>query len=147
MSDSRSASPTATGGCLCGAVRFEISAAPAMTAMCYCQTCRKTSGAGHAFNALVPADAMKIRGETRGYDSKADSGNTVTTSFCPTCGSPLFGKSSGFPGMVMVRVASFDDPNGVTPQMAVYTKRLLNWDHLDPSVKSFAAMPPAPGKG
>ncbi len=142
MSETKSDSPTMTGGCLCGAVRFQFSAAPAMTGMCYCETCRKTSGAGHAFHAMVPADSLKIRGETRGYNSTADSGNTVTSSFCPTCGSPLFGWSTGFPGAVMVRVAALDDPNAIAPQMAVYTNRRLDWDHLDPALQSFPAMPP-----
>lgn len=142
MSETMNATPATTGGCLCGAVRFEITAPPAMAGMCYCEICRKTSGAGHAFHAMVAADSLKIRGETRGYNSIADSGNTVTTSFCPTCGSPLFGRSTGFPGVVMVRVAALDNPNGVAPQMAVYTKRLLDWDHLDPALQAFPAMPP-----
>lgn len=146
MSNSTKASPVLKGGCLCGAVRYELMATPAMAGFCYCESCRKLSGSGHAFHAMVPEDTLKITGESRGFDWKADSGNTVTTSFCPTCGSPLFGKSSGMPGMVTVRAASLDDPSAVSPQMAVYTKRLLNWDHLDPTLPAFPEMPPMPSE-
>lgn len=135
------------GGCLCGAVRYEVTAAPAMTGFCYCESCRKLSGSGHTFHALTPEDAMTITGNLTEYDWKADSGHTVTTSFCPTCGSPLFGKSSGMPGMVTFRVASLDDPAAVSPQMAVYTKRLLAWDHLDMTLPAFKAMPPMSPEG
>lgn len=135
------------GSCLCGAVRYEVTAAPAMAGFCCCESCRKLSGSGHAFHALVPETAMKVSGNVRGFEWEADSGNTVVTSFCPTCGSPLFGKSSGMPGMVTFRVASLDTPEAVSPQMAVYTKRLLAWDHLDPALPAFQEMPPLPQEG
>lgn len=137
-----STSVTYKGGCLCGAVRYEIAAAPAMAGFCYCLSCRKLSGAGHAFHAMVPGNAFRVNGGTRKFTRPSDSGNRVTTSFCPNCGSPLFGKNSGFPGMVTVRVASFDDSSAVAPQMAVFAKRRQKWDHLDPPLPSFPEMPP-----
>lgn len=145
MGGSASAATSHKGGCLCGAVRYEVTADPVMAGFCHCFSCRKLRGAGHAFHAMVPEESLKVTGETRGFAWKADSGNTVTTSFCPQCGSPLFGKSSGFPGTVTFRVASLDEPSAMAPQMAVYTKRLLGWDHLDPSLPAFPAMPPMPG--
>lgn len=145
MSKSGSDSSVMEGGCLCGAVRYELTASPAMSGLCCCESCRKLSGSGHAFHAMVQQDALKIRGEVRGYTWQADSGNMITTSFCPTCGSPLFGKSAGMPGVINFRVASLDDPNKVSPQMALYTKRQLRWDRLDPALPTFAGMPPMPG--
>ncbi|MBI4184834.1 MAG: GFA family protein [Proteobacteria bacterium] len=133
------------GGCLCGAVRFRIIGSPIMAGHCHCLSCQKLSGSGHAFHAMVGEEAFEVSGETRGFSWTADSGNTVTTSFCPTCGSPLFGRSSGYPGMVTFRVASLDDPSVVRPQMAVYAKRLQPWDHLDPGLPAFPGMPPASG--
>jgi hypothetical protein len=135
---------THKGGCLCGAVRYEIAGEPMMSGFCYCQKCQKLSGAGHAFHAMVAEGAFHLTGATKGYAWIADSGNKVTTEFCPTCGSPLFGRSSGYPGMVTVRVASFDNPSTLAPQMAVYTKRRLAWDHDFPSLPSFPEMPPPP---
>jgi hypothetical protein len=46
------------------------------------------------------------------------------------------------PGMVFVRASSLDDPNVFKPQMVVYTDRAASWDYIDPSLPSFAAMPP-----
>lgn len=147
MNTERNASVDLKGGCLCGAVRYEVTAAPAMAGFCCCESCRKLSGSGHAFHALVPEAEMEISGNVREFEWKADSGNTVVTSFCPTCGSPLFGKSSGMPGMVTFRVASLDTPEAVSPQMAVYTKRLLAWDQFDPALPAFQEMPPMPQEG
>ena len=135
---------THKGGCLCGAVRYEIAGEPMMSGFCYCQMCQKQSGSGHAFHAMFPENAFRAQGATKGYTWTADSGHKVTTEFCPTCGSPLFGRSSGYPGMVTVRVASLDNQSAFEPQMAVYTKRRQTWDRDIPSLPSFPEMPPLP---
>ena len=138
------AGKTFSGGCLCGAVRYELKAEPVMTGICHCLSCQKLSGAGHAFHIMVPDDAFSVRGSTKGYSWKADSGNTVTTSFCVECGSPIYGLSTGFPGTVTVRAASLDEPSAVKPQMTVFSKRVQPWDHIEQGLPTFPAMPPMP---
>lgn len=129
------------GGCMCGAVHYEIDGPLIAAVQCYCLTCRKLSGSGHAFHAVVPVEAMKIVGETKGFASTADSGNTVINDFCPTCGTPLFGRNLGAPGMIGFRVASLDDPSQIMPQMAVYIKRLQPWDLRNSALPAFMEMP------
>lgn len=136
---------TQSGGCLCGAVRYEINGPLFKAGNCHCLGCQKLSGSGHAFHALFPEEAFTVTGKTQGYKWTADSGNTNTTEFCPVCGSPLFARNSGFPGMVTLRVASLDDPAQIMPQMAVYLKRRQPWDVLDRSLPTFMEMPAMPG--
>ncbi|MEF8713336.1 MAG: GFA family protein [Accumulibacter sp.] len=143
---SESATTVHQGRCLCGAIHFAAAGEPMMTGFCYCESCRRLSGAGHAFHALWPEAAVTLSGAARDFAWQADSGATVTTSFCPTCGSPLFGRSSGMPGMLTLRVANLDAPEAVTPQMAVYAKRRLCWDSLDPNLPAFDEMPPIPAQ-
>jgi len=147
MNDSAKPSAARQGGCLCGAVRYEISSDPEMTGVCYCSSCRRLSGSGHAFHALLPESALVFTGQVSTYEWTADSGGRVSSSFCPVCGSPLFGKSTAMPGVVTLRVASLDDPAPIKPQTAVYAKRLLPWDRLDPALPAFPEMPPAPAGG
>ncbi|MBI3435828.1 MAG: GFA family protein [Proteobacteria bacterium] len=131
------------GGCLCGAVRYELAAEPVMTGICHCLNCQKLSGSGHAFHIMVPEAAFSVCGTTKGYTWAADSGSKVTTSFCGECGSPMFGRTGSFPGMVTVRAASLDDPTAVKPQVRVFAKRQQPWDHADPALPAFPTMPPA----
>lgn len=135
------------GSCLCGNVRFQIADQPHMTANCHCLSCQKTSGAGHAFHLMFKTDQVEITGTTKGYEWTADSGNQVTTFFCPECGSSTHGQTSGFPGMITVRAAMLEQSDELTPQVSVYKKRLRNWDHLDENAPAFDAMPPAPAEG
>jgi hypothetical protein len=80
------------GGCMCGAVRYECSTEPLVTANCHCRDCQQSSGSPFASVLLVPQAAVKITGEVKWFDVKADSGNMFSRRFCPNCGSPLFGR-------------------------------------------------------
>lgn len=131
-----------TGGCDCGQVKITAGTEPVFSAICHCLNCQHSSGAGHNFFVVFPSDKVEIAGKTSVYNYKADSGNTASQHFCPTCGSQLYGETTGFPGMVGVRVACLDDSSNLKPQMEVYTKRLQAWDTLMDGIPSFPEMPP-----
>ncbi len=97
-----------TGGCLCGAVRYE-GREQRGGGHCQCIDCRKTSGTAHGSHMIVPEAAFTISGAVRFFDAPADSGSTVSRSFCPTCGSALYSRNSGMPGLIFVRASSLDD--------------------------------------
>jgi hypothetical protein len=131
-----------SGGCDCGAVKIKATTEPVFSAVCHCLNCQHSSGSGHNFFVVFPSDKVEITGKTSVYNYKADSGNTASSHFCPTCGSQLYGLTTGFPGMVGVRVACFEDSSDLKPQVEVYTKRLQAWDTLTEGIPSFPAMPP-----
>ena len=129
------------GGCLCGAVRYQGETQIA-GGHCHCIDCRKSSGTGHCSHMAVTAEGFSLTGEVRFYDAPADSGNIISRGFCPTCGSAVYSRNSGMPGLVFLRASSLDDPEVFQPQMIVYAKRAASWDRMDPDLPSFEAMPP-----
>lgn len=133
---------TITGGCACGAVRYEITAPPLMAGHCQCRDCQRMTGAGHASMMGVPEAAYRQTGTLRHFNAKADSGAMVARGFCPECGSFVIGRSTGMPGMVTVAAASLDEPAQFRPQLVVYTASAQPWDHVDPALPHFERMPP-----
>jgi hypothetical protein len=131
-----------TGGCHCGGVRYAITAEAVEGAHCHCTDCQRLSGAGHASHILFPAAALTLSGEVRTYALTADSGNSVTHAFCPTCGAPIWATSSGMPGMISVRAASLDDPERFDPQLAIFTRSARSWDPPVTGLRHFETMPP-----
>lgn len=129
------------GGCLCGAVRYAASGAPMMVGHCYCTDCRKASGTSHGTHAAFPEPAVSINGQTKAYESAADSGNTIARHFCANCGCALFSTNSAMPGAVFIRASSLDDPSQVTPMMTVYASRAPEWAVLDTARPVFSEMP------
>jgi hypothetical protein len=130
------------GGCACGAVRYSTNADPVMSGHCQCRKCQLLSGTGHASFAAFPAAAVDVKGKLDYWSYTADSGNTASRGHCPTCGSMVLGKTSGFKDMVAVQLASLDDPAKVTPQMVFYNAKAQPWDSLDTKLQRFPGMPP-----
>jgi hypothetical protein len=131
-----------TGGCHCGAIRYRSTADPIIGGHCHCTDCQSLSGSGHTTHVAFPAPALTIEGELSTYDHPADSGATITSGFCPQCGSPVTGKSSGMPGMLTVRVASLDDPSAYRPEMVVFARSAQPWDPIDPALPAHQGVPP-----
>jgi len=133
-----------TGGCRCGAVRYECTAEPVLAGHCHCRDCQHASGTSQNSALAVPKAALTITGEFTNYEVKADSGNMSCRGFCPTCGDPLFGKSSGMPDLIMIVFGSLDDPSVFQPTMNVFTENAPPWDHMDPNLPKFPGMPEMP---
>ena len=122
------------GGCSCGAVRYRVSAAPRFSFHCQCRQCQRATGTGHASLFVVPVDSVALSGELRFFAQTADDGNTVSRGFCPLCGSPVVGKSSGHPDIMLFTAASLDDPALFKPEKVVWSDSRQPWDYTDPGL-------------
>lgn len=130
-----------SGGCACGAIRYEIDGEPIFQNHCQCTDCQHKSGTGHGSYLTFPRAGVKVRGQATHWDIVADSGNVKTRSFCPTCGSPVYMRFSALPDIFTVHAASLDDPRRFKPQAVTYSVRGYAWDFIDPSVQRFDTMP------
>ena len=106
------------GGCLCGAVRFEITGEPLFMSYCHCSRCRKSAGAFAAIVMVRRADFRLLSGEAaiRQY---AEDGFQHVRSFCGTCGSAL-GELLGAHDTFPVAATALDDDPGVRPVIHVH---------------------------
>ncbi len=114
-----------TGGCLCGNVRFEASGRPYRVGICHCLDCRKHHGALFHASAIFPEAAVKVEGETRDYAGR---------SFCPRCGSPVFGRSAD---EIEVNLGSLDAPDQFKPTYELWTIRRETWLPPFPDMKDY----------
>jgi hypothetical protein len=127
-----------TGGCACGAIRYECSAAPLRMVNCHCRDCQLASGGAYAPTVVIARDAFKLtKGQPASFERKADSGNVARRAFCAACGTPLYASSSARSDFVGIRAASLDDPSWYKAQADVWVGSAQPWDHLDPAVPKF----------
>ena len=132
-----------TGGCACGAVRYEIAAEPMMMLDCQCRDCQRESGTGHASHLTFPRADAKVQGEASHWNAVGEQGTVKTRAFCPTCGSPVYMTFPAMPDFFVVRAASLDDPRRYKPQMVLWTAGAQPWDRVDPNLPTFEKMPPS----
>lgn len=109
-----------SGGCLCGAVRYDIGARPVRMVNCHCRTCQKATGALYMALLFVPDSALTVSGSYREYPTVSASGHTVYRAFCPQCGSPLFGRNSAFTQLRPVAAMTLDDPGLYQPELDMW---------------------------
>lgn len=130
-----------SGGCACGAVRYECSADPILAANCYCRDCQRSTGTQMASVMLVPKAAFKLTGELKHHDTVGDSGGTVSRGFCPNCGSPILSLIPMMPDAVALKAASLDDTSLFQPMMQVYLKSAPPWAAVRDDLMKFDKQP------
>lgn len=136
-------SKTYTGGCACGAIRYEISGEPIFSNHCQCRHCQQRSGTGHGSYMSFPnRKSVTLSGEVRQWNIAGDTGNVKSHAFCPICGSPAYLTTSAMPDLFIIHVGSLDDPSRYQPQVVTYAMRGLAWDVLAPALTKFDKMPP-----
>jgi hypothetical protein len=116
-----------TGGCFCGAVRYEISGKPEGPAVCYCEDCRKTVGAQSVAWVTVPEGSFRWTGDEA---VRYASSEHVVRTFCGTCGTSLTYRHDSRIKKRDVTIASLDRPEDIPPAGLVFPSGKLPWDDL-----------------
>ena len=132
-----------TGGCQCGAVRYEIAAVPLETYVCHCRECRRQSASAFGISVMVPAAAFRVtQGAAREWTRPADSGNVVVCHFCPNCGSRLWHDAPG-QATISVKGGSLDEPVDLSGATHIWTVRKLEGVVIPEGAKQYPGEPPA----
>ncbi len=117
-----------TGGCLCGAVRYEVNSEPAMQAVCHCSHCQRQAGSAFSTIVGVPEAAVKLTaGTPKSYIDHGESGKAVERQFCGNCGSPLFSLVEVMPGMTFIKSGTLDDTSFFQPTVHVWARSKQAW--------------------
>ena len=117
------------GGCLCGAIRYELDRSAVLSSQtCYCRDCQRSTGSGSTTFCAAPLSAFNITsGELATHSVTGDSGGSVRRSFCPKCGSPIVSKASVADGLLFVKAGSLDDASWVAPNKVYYESSAQPW--------------------
>jgi hypothetical protein len=134
--------PTYTGGCACGAIRYEIDATPIVENHCQCNECRRRGVTGHSSYLTFPDRAQaSITGAASTWSVAGASGNDKHHAFCPTCGTPVYLTFAAMPDLIVIHAGSLDDPDLFHPNLVTYTIRGYDWDTMDAGLAKFEKMP------
>lgn len=115
---------TFDGGCLCGKVRFRVTAPPLDSGYCHCRMCQRNSGAPVVAWVIFPTASFSwISGQPGVYASS----DHAKRNFCAGCGSYLVFTSTKFPAEVSVNTASFDEPKAFPPRKHIFVESRISW--------------------
>ncbi|HWT93547.1 MAG TPA: GFA family protein [Solirubrobacteraceae bacterium] len=131
------------GSCLCGGVRYRVTAPFGRINFCHCSRCRKHSGAAASVHGRVPGSGLELLSGADLLRTFQPPGGTPKT-FCVACGASLFG--AGWPDgeEVAIRFGTLDGDPGARPQFHGYVSSMAPWDVLpDDGLPRYEAGRPA----
>lgn len=121
------------GGCLCGAVRYQVRTSFEDCGVCHCRMCQRWTG-GPFFHAFTISERDV---SWTGTPAIWRSSDIAVRAHCGTCGTPLYWKGDATPGSVDIAVATLDQPNAAPPRFHMWTEAALDWPELDDGLRRF----------
>ncbi len=129
------------GSCLCGGIRYRLTAEPGAFGYCHCASCRKAGGSGHSANAPVAREHFHlVQGEDliREYESSPGK----FRAFCSHCGSPMYAYLSAAPDMLRLRLGSLDTPFLRQPLAHTWVSDKAPWEPIVDDIPQFDTFAP-----
>jgi hypothetical protein len=118
-----------TGGCLCGAVRFEITEPPVSASYCHCTRCQRRTGTAASAQARIVPGSLRI---TAGAEVVRPfvPPDGMAKSFCSSCGSHLWSEDPTDRSIQAVRLSAFDEDPGVKPSYRQFVAYAASWEPI-----------------
>ena len=118
-----------TGGCNCGAVRYEVTEPLPMASYCHCKRCQRRSGAAASPSAHpAPGSFRIVKGEDRLKSWNPEGGGEKL--FCGDCGSSVYVHNPGHPDSIGIRMGTFDEDPGVRPSVRQFVASAAPWEEI-----------------
>lgn len=118
-----------SGGCLCGAVRFELTQPAAAAGYCHCTRCQRRTGTASSAQARIDGHTLKIEGEESLAWWRHPEGG-FQKGFCSRCGSHLFARNPHDLQQASVRLGAFDGDPGVRPSWRTFVAYAAPWEPI-----------------
>ena len=133
------------GGCLCGAVRYCITAEPMTIYACHCTECQRRTGSAFALSMPVQRDAIEVlSGQPAPYRVTFADGRVKRGQFCGACGTRLWGEPPKRPNIALVATGTLDDTSWVQPVAHVWARSAQPWFVFPAGVPVFKTRPDDP---
>jgi hypothetical protein len=127
-----SAEPKITGGCLCGAIRWEADQAPFRAGICHCRECQRSLGNLFGPSLMFKHDAFQfVKGEPKWYQ-----GSLANRGFCSDCGSPIAFQYRGAKH-ITIWVGSLDRTDDFQPQAHWGVESKVPWVDILPDLPAY----------
>ena len=118
-----------TGGCLCGAVRFEVTEPLVSSGYCHCTRCQRRTGTAASPGArIAPGSLRVLAGEEHIKAYEPEDGFAKV--FCSACGSALWSRSQEDPDIFSIRLGAFDDDPGIRPTYRQFVAYAAPWEPI-----------------
>jgi len=133
--DLSSVSALVHGGCLCGAIRYQVEGNPTSISICHCRSCRRASGAPTVSWFVVSRAQFNL---VSGTLTIRQSSKPVRRGFCSQCGTQLTYEHESAPDTIELTTASLDAPARFQPTKEIWLAEKLPWVAVNANLEHHA---------
>ncbi|MFZ5439567.1 MAG: GFA family protein [Myxococcota bacterium] len=127
-----------TGGCSCGAVRYELTSAPMFVHCCHCLLCQRQTGSAFVINGLIETSRIRCSSTLSAISMPTESGRPHDIYRCPSCLVAVWSDYGRRPALRFVRLATLDAPHTFAPDVHIYTRSKVPWVRLPEGARAFS---------
>jgi hypothetical protein len=118
------------GGCLCGTIRFVVTAPPTEVGYCHCTRCQRRTGTAASVNATIDGREFRLLSGAEDLSCWRPPGGGAEKCFCARCGSQICSQDPDDHSRMSVRLAAFDQDPGVPPSYHQYVAYAAAWEPI-----------------
>jgi len=133
-----------SGGCLCGAVRYEAAGECSNSMVCHCRSCRRAAGSPVVAWVTFPKGGFRY---VHGAPAEFRSSPSVVRTFCSACGTPLTYVHDKYDGVVDITSCSLDDPGRFPPTHHSWLSDDVHWVKFGDGLPGFQESRPRESDG
>ncbi len=125
------------GQCLCGELRFQITAKPLFTHACHCTSCQKITGTSYWLSMFVLEQDFEILSGSPSIVYPPQQHGIAKKHFCAKCGCNIYGTHTYLKHLILPATGAFDDTHWFSPQAHIFVGSKQPWVDIDPDIPQF----------
>jgi hypothetical protein len=118
-----------TGGCLCGAVPFELDELPMSASHCHCRRFQRRTGTAASVSARIVPGSLRVPSGEEGLRA-VEPPDGFAKVFCSLCGGQLWSRDPNDPSVLGIRMGAFDEDPGVPPSFHQFVAYAAAWEPI-----------------
>src|SRR5689334_3159306 len=126
-----------TGGCACGAIRYNIVERPLIVHACHCRDCQRITGSAFVINLWIERKFVDAGNTPKSFRLTGGTGKPHDVFFCEKCGTYVWSQYHAAPNSLFVRAGTLDHPEKIKPDVHIFTRSKLQWLQLPNDVPAF----------
>lgn len=134
--------PPYSGRCLCGAIRYRLTAEPLTLYACHCADCQALSGSAFRLSMPVLRNTLElVHGRPEEFEYSPLGALPKRGRRCPACSTWLWGQPERIPSVLVLRPSTLEDRSWLDPVAHIWVRSAQPWVQIPEGTLVFEEQP------
>ena len=130
-----------SGGCACGAVRYEVTGKPLSVHACHCTDCQTLSGSAFGLSMVLSQSDIEVTAGALGINTFSAGTTKMLRHHCEQCGTAIWFSSPDYTDIIALKPGTLDDTSTLRPLAHVWYRSAQPWLNIPEDVPIYQEQP------